>query len=186
MVLENGLESERIRLRQWRDSDLDEYARLCGDPHVMRYFPAPLSREESDHQADIIRTLITDRGWGFWAAELKETGEFMGFVGLHRQEADSGIPEAPFVEIGWRLAAEYWGKGYAPEAAQVALKYAFETLDAPAVYAFTTLTNEPSQRVMRKIGMVNVNQDFDHPKLSSDHPLVRHCLYKITNIQWRE
>ncbi|MGR5064094.1 GNAT family N-acetyltransferase [Photobacterium sp. DNB22_13_2] len=178
------LETDRLILRQWKSEDYPIYAMINADPDVMSYFPATLSRQESDAQAARITQLITEKGWGFWAAELKSTGQFIGFVGLHSQDQHSGIPNAPFVEIGWRLAKEHWGKGYAPEAARRALQYAFEHLRSPSVYAFTALPNTPSQRVMDKIGMANIGQDFNHPKLPHGHSLQRHCLYQITQETW--
>lgn len=131
-----------------------------------------------------MRRLIAERGWGFWAVEIKATGQFIGFVGLHYQDENSGIPHAPFVEIGWRLDAEFWGVGYAPEAAEKALEFAFTTLNCAKVYAFTALPNLPSLRVMQKLGMENTGQDFNHPKLESGHPLERHCLYRMTKQKW--
>ncbi|MEW7866037.1 GNAT family N-acetyltransferase [Aeromonas diversa] len=180
------METDRLILRQWRREDDQPYAELCADAQVMRYFLAPLSRQQSNEHASQIQRLIAERGWGLWAVELKATGQFMGFVGLHRQDEHSGFPNAPFIEIAWRLSSAFWGLGYAPEAAQRALQFAFDELAAPAVYAFTTLQNAPSQRVMLKVGMVNTNQDFSHPKVTKGHPLERHCLYKITRQQWLE
>ncbi|KLV09933.1 N-acetyltransferase [Photobacterium ganghwense] len=178
------METNRLILRQWKSEDYQPYAELCSDPHVMRYFLTTLSREESDEQANKFRRLITERGWGFWAVELKSTGQFIGFVGLHYQDENSGFPNVPFIEIGWRLSSAFWGQGYAPEAAQKALEFAFEEIAAPAVYAFTTLQNTPSQRVMLKLGMVNTHQDFSHPLVAKGHLLERHCLYQITKEQW--
>jgi RimJ/RimL family protein N-acetyltransferase len=178
------MESNRLKIRQWKDIDYLPYAQLNSDPEVMQYFPATLSQKESDNQADTIRNLISENGWGFWAIEQKSTGQFIGFVGLHSQNENSGIPNAPFVEIGWRLSSEFWGLGYAPEAAEKVLEFAFETLLEPSVYAFTALQNEPSQRVMSKLGMANIHQDFNHPKLPEGHRLERHCLYRITKEQW--
>ena len=178
------LETERLILRQWRNDDYIPYAKLNADPSVMRFFPSTLSEQESNEQADRIKSLINNNGYGFWAVELKSCGKFIGFVGLHKQDEHSGIPNSPLIEIGWRLSTEYWGLGYAPEAAKVALAFAFEKLSLREVYAFTALPNEPSQRVMTKIGMDNINQDFNHPKLPPGHVLERHCLYKITKEQW--
>jgi len=177
------LDTPRLRLRQWRESDYLPFAQLNADAEVMRYFPKPLTRDESDAVAKRIQGLIHDNGWGFWAVELKQTGEFIGFVGLHFQ--DAAIPHTPFVEIGWRLSSNHWGKGYAPEAAEQALAFAFDQLEMAEVYAFTPLPNKPSQRVMEKIGMSNINKDFDHPKLDKGHPMERHCLYKISAKEWR-
>ncbi|PSW35653.1 GNAT family N-acetyltransferase [Photobacterium phosphoreum] len=178
------METQRLILRQWKPEDYSAYATLNADPQVMRYFPATLSNTESDQQADRIENLIAERGWVFWAVELKSTGKFIGFVGLHSQDESSGIPDAPFIEIGWRLAADYWGVGYAPEAAKKALHFAFEVLNIPSVFAFTALQNIPSQQVMIKLGMKNTQQDFNHPKLEQGHRLERHCLYQITQQQW--
>lgn len=178
------METERLILRQWNSADYPLFAELNADPLVMQYFPSPLTRAESDELATRIQNLITEKGWGFWAVELRSTGQFIGFVGLHEQDENSGLPNAPFVEIGWRLSSKYWGQGLAPEAAHKALEFVFNNLNAASVYAFTALENQPSQRVMSKIGMHNTNQDFNHPKLESGHRLERHCLYKISKEQW--
>lgn len=178
------LETDRLILRQWRDNDYPLFAQLNADPKVMRFFPSVLSMEQSNQVADRIRGLIDDNGWGFWAVELKSNGQFIGFVGLKHQPNNPEIPETPFVEIGWRLAAQYWGNGFAPEAARKALEFAFDRLDLSAVYAFTPLINEPSRRVMHKLGMQNTHNDFNHPNVDKDHRVERHCLYKITKEQW--
>ena len=177
------LETDRLILRQWKKSDYLAFAEMTADPLVMKFFPNVLSKNESDQLASKIESLINDNGWGFWAVELKETSTFIGFVGLHYQDQD--IPNSPFIEIGWRLSSNFWGLGYAREAAQAALRFAFEELNETAVYAFTTTINQPSRNVMTKIGMVDINQDFNHPKLPDDHELVRHCLYRITSEMWR-
>ncbi|GAB6260298.1 GNAT family N-acetyltransferase [Photobacterium sp. R1] len=176
------LQTPRLIIRPWKDEDLVPFAAMSADPAVMRYFPSTLSEEESQQAAHRARALIEEKGWGFWAVELKETGTFIGFVGLHYQ--DSEIPNAPFVEIGWRLASEYWGQGLAPEAAERALQFAFDDLNAPDVYAFTALSNQPSQRVMKKLGMTDCLQNFLHPKLPADHQLAEHCLYRISRSEW--
>lgn len=133
------LETERLILRQWKDDDYSKFAALNADVSVMEFFPKPLARQESDHMADKIRSLIHQRGWGFWALELKEIGEFIGFTGLHIPEAD--LPFSPCVEVGWRLMKRYWGSGYAPEAAGEVLRFAFEHLELDEVVSFTTLHN---------------------------------------------
>ncbi|MEI8595356.1 GNAT family N-acetyltransferase [Photobacterium sp. Hal280] len=176
------LQTERLIIRQWQADDHAPFAAMCADPNVMRYFPAPLSEAESVQLAQKATALIEQNGWGFWAVERKDTGQFIGLTGLHYQDLD--IPDTPFIEIGWRLAADQWGKGFAPEAAQAALRYAFESLQAPAVYAFTTLANQPSRRVMEKLGMTDCEKNFMHPKLPHDHALAEHCLYRITRQAW--
>ncbi|KDM92292.1 GNAT family N-acetyltransferase [Photobacterium galatheae] len=176
------LQTPRLIIRPWKAADLVPFAAMSADPAVMRYFPSTLTEEESQQAADRAQSLIEEKGWGFWAVELKETGAFIGFVGLHYQ--DSEIPNAPFIEIGWRLASEYWGRGLAPEAAERALQFAFDELNASDVYAFTALPNQPSQRVMQKLGMTDCQQNFLHPKLPADHPLAEHCLYRISRTEW--
>ncbi|WP_260258616.1 GNAT family N-acetyltransferase [Vibrio intestinalis] len=173
------LETKRLILRQWEDEDYPHFARMCADPMTMKFFPKPLSVQESNELADKIRSAIDENGWGFWAVEDKATSQFIGFVGLHYQDATSGLPNAPFLEVGWRLSKTYWHKGYATEAAEQALRYAFYVLDFDQVYAFTAKTNLPSQEVMNRLGMVNTCQDFNHPSLPTAHQLAPHCLYQI-------
>lgn len=178
------LKTERLILRRWKQPDYAPFAEMSADPAVMRYFPSVLSREESDQLASKIDSLMEQKGWGFWAVELKETAEFIGTIGLHYQDKD--IPEAPFVEVGWRLSSDHWGAGYATEAALASLKFAFEVLRLPKVYAFTALQNTPSRKVMEKIGMTDTNTRFFHPSVPEGHPLQRHCLYKISRDEWKK
>ncbi|MFT0211666.1 GNAT family N-acetyltransferase [Pseudomonas sp. F1_0610] len=175
--------TSNLLLRQWQDSDYDAFARLNADANNMRFFPAPLAREESDHLANRCRDLINQRGWGFWAVEEVLSGQFIGCVGLHAP--DYQLPVSPCVEVGWRLLPEFQGKGYATEAAQAALGFGFNELHLDEIIAFTTLTNLPSQAVMRRLGMQrDFNNDFDHPLLDPQHPLVRHCLYRLSQQDW--
>ena len=178
------IETERLVLDQWCTADFAPFARLNADLEVMRYFPATLSVAESDAQARRVQNFIEQQGWGLWALRLKESDEFIGFTGLHEITTYSSIPYAPFIEIGWRLSTENWGKGYAPEAAQASLSYAFSTLGLGAVYSMTALPNRSSRRVMEKVGMVDMGEDFDHPKLPQGHWLARHCLYRVGRDEW--
>ncbi|MQQ99534.1 GNAT family N-acetyltransferase [Glaciimonas soli] len=171
------LTSNRIILREWRDEDLAPFAALNVDPKVMEYFPAPLSRAESDAMVARIRSLFDDFGYGLWALEIPGVTAFAGMVGLNQVRFDA--PFTPAVEVGWRLAHAYWGKGYASEAAQLSLTYGFETLQLPEIVSLTATSNHRSQAVMQRIGMTrNANDDFDHPKLAPGHPLQRHVLYR--------
>ncbi|MHC8359926.1 GNAT family N-acetyltransferase [Pseudomonas sp. LS2P72] len=177
------LESARLLLRQWRDDDLPEFAAMCADPQVMRYFPAPLSRLESASLIGRIRGHFAEHGFGLWALERKDTGAFIGFTGLAEVGFDARF--TPATEIGWRLAREHWGLGYASEAAWTALRCGFDRLALKEVVSFTTETNTPSQKVMQAIGMHHDSaDDFDHPMLADDHPLRHHALYRITREQW--
>jgi RimJ/RimL family protein N-acetyltransferase len=177
------LESDRLILRQWCDEDYRPFAQINADPRVMEFFPQVLSRVESDDLTNRCRELIAQRGWGFWAVELKESRDFIGMVGLN--EPQHRLPCSPCIEVGWRLGYEYWGKGYATEAGKQALRYAFETLLLNEVVAFTTLKNKRSIEVMERLGMVNMDRDFDHPALTPGHPLSKHVLYSITKHEWR-
>ncbi|WP_162046558.1 GNAT family N-acetyltransferase [Vibrio taketomensis] len=173
------LETKRLLLRQWEDADYPHFARMCADPEVMRYFPSTLSEIESNHLADKIRATIDQNGWGFWAVELKQTGEFIGFVGIHMVDGESGIPNAPLMEISWRLAKHHWHKGYATEAAEQAMRYAFFVLGIEDLFAYTSKQNIPSQMLMKRLGMTNTRLDFNHPKVPDGHELQNHCLYRI-------
>lgn len=179
------LESARLLLRQWRDEDLPAFAAMCADPQVMRYFPAPLSRLESAALIGRIRGHFAEHGFGTWALDRKDTGAFIGFTGLGVVGFEA--PFTPAVEIGWRLAREHWGLGYASEAAWTALRCGFDRLALKEIVAFTTTSNLPSQKVMQAIGMQHdAHDDFDHPKLGSEHPLRHHVLYRINREQWLE
>jgi ribosomal-protein-alanine N-acetyltransferase len=179
-----SLQTERLLLRPWRPEDRAPFAALNADPVVMRWFPSVLTREESDALVDRIEGAFAEHGWGLWAAERRDTGAFTGFIGL-------SIPgfEAPFlpgVEVGWRLAQEHWGRGFAPEGAAEALRFAFEVLGLAEVLSFTTVGNAKSRRVMEKLGLVHhPDEDFDHPRVPADSPIRPHVLYRITREAWR-
>jgi RimJ/RimL family protein N-acetyltransferase len=202
-----SLITERLILRPWRDSDLEPFARLNADPFVMEFMPRCLSRDESDAFAARIRADMERRGWGLWAVEVKggpianEHGEpgaaggsgatgpigkanesgsapFIGYVGLSVPSFDAHF--TPCVEIGWRLAKEHWGRGYATEAAVASLRFAFERLTLERIVAFTVPPNRRSIGVMERIGMTrDAADDFEHPKLPPGHPLRRHVLYTV-------
>jgi len=178
------LTTPRLKLRQWRKQDRNIFACVNADPDVMRYYPALLSTQESDALADRIESLIADQGWGFWALEELTGGRFIGFTGLHRP--DESLPCAPCVEIGWRLGKDYWGHGYATEAATAALSVAFERLDCEEVYAFTAVPNLRSQAVMQRLGMQDTGRNFDHPKVPEGHLLREHVLYSLGKEYWKD
>jgi RimJ/RimL family protein N-acetyltransferase len=174
------IQTRRLTLRQWRQSDRDSFAALNADPQVMEFFPATLDRTQSDALAEKIQSLIAQSGWGLWAVEQKAGDPFIGFVGLHIP--DPALPFGPCVEIGWRLAARCWGNGYASEAAVEVLRTAFETLELKEVVAFTSILNQRSQAVMRRIGMIHSGELFEHPAVAVGHPLRTHVLYRIRNL----
>lgn len=177
------LETDRLILRDMQESDLDAMAVISADPKVMHYFPATQTREET---AALIQCIIAHQkqhGYSLYACELKSTGEMIGFVGLlYRTRDELAIPGMPGTEIGWRLAAKHWNQGYATEAAKAVLRYAFEILDLNEVVSFTAEINQPSIRVMQKIGLThNPGDDFMHPQIASDHVLAKHVLYRLIN-----
>ncbi|MCM1107988.1 MAG: GNAT family N-acetyltransferase [Clostridium sp.] len=168
-------ETDRLVLRQWKPEDLPAFAAMNGNPDVMKYFPEVLTEAETLAFYDRIQTEFELKGWGLYAVELKSTGAFIGYVGLHEIGFDADF--TPGVEIGWRLDADYHNQGYATEAALKVLDIA-RTIGIEKVYSFTVVVNKPSERVMQKIGMEKTGE-FDHPKLSPDSPLLRHVLYQI-------
>ena len=185
MTSEIYLETDRLIYRAWQDEDLDPFAGMCGDPEVMRYFPEPLTRDKSE--AMVSRCVERQERQGFCLApvEIRETGEFIGFVGLNRPDYGKPLPFDPCVEIGWRLQQAAWGKGYASEAARAWLRFGFETIGLEEIVAFTIPDNLPSQRVMEKIGMTrDLEGDFLHPSLPADHPIAKHVLYRLKKTDW--
>ena len=180
------IETERLYLRQWQASDFAIFAEMNANPEVMKYFPKLLSATVSDIIANKCQQLIKDNGWGFWAVSLKDCSKkshvFIGFVGLNQTHAD--LHFAPCVEIAWRLRKEFWGQGYATEAACASLDFAFTELVLDEVVAFTAVINQRSQLLMERISMTDTQDNFYHPALDANHPLAEHVLYKITRQQW--
>jgi RimJ/RimL family protein N-acetyltransferase len=171
------IETPRLILRRWQSADLEPFARLNADPRVMEFFPATLSRAETEAMIQAFEETFRREGFGLWAAELKETKNFMGFIGLNVPAYP--LPFSPCVEIGWRLAFDNWGKGYAQEGARAALTFGFDTMGIKEIVSFTARNNLRSRRVMEGIGMSYDSQgDFDHPKIAANHPLRRHVLYR--------
>jgi len=176
--------TERLLLRMWKSSDRDPYAALNADPVVMRFFPGLQSREGSDRDIDRWGAEINERGWSNWAAETRATGQFIGFIGLSIPRRSLSF--MPCVELGYRLAQEHWGKGYATEGAKAAVRVGFEQLGFEEIVSFTPVINIPSRRVMERVGMTNANEDFNYPNpaLTEGSELKRHCLYRISRERW--
>lgn len=170
----------RLRLRQWLDADRGSFAAMNADPEVMRYFPATLSRAQSDAMVDRMQAALEADDFGLWAVEA-ESG-FIGMVGL--SVPGYPTPASPCVEIGWRLARHAWGHGYATEAAHAALAHGFEGAGLEEIVSFTATQNQPSRALMERLRMSrDPADDFDHPKLAG-HPLARHVLYRLTRASW--
>jgi RimJ/RimL family protein N-acetyltransferase len=169
------LETPRLILRRWQKADCEPFYRMNSDPRVMEFFPACLSRAESDALIARAEAHFETHGFGPFAAELRDGGDFTGFVGLMVPQFEAHF--TPCVEIGWRLAAEYWNQGLATEGANAVLRLAFEEAGLREVVSFTVPANLRSRRVMEKLGMT-YSGDFEHPRLPEGHPLRRHVLYR--------
>lgn len=171
-------QTDRLLLRRWRDSDGLPFQAMNADPRVMEYFPSLLSPGESDALIDRAQAHFNRHGYGPFAAELLADHSFIGFIGLSIPAFDA--PFMPAVEIGWRLAFDFWGRGLATEGARAVIRYAFNELDLESLVSFTVPANLRSRRVMEKIGMTHdPRDDFDHPRLPEAHPLQRHVLYRL-------
>lgn len=176
--MQRSFSTDRLLLRRWEDQDREPFAALNADPIVMEFFTATLSRTESDAFVDRIEAHFDRHGFGLWAAELRETGEFIGYVGLWSATFDA--PFTPAIEVGWRLARKFWGSGFAPEAARAAIADGFDRLEITEIVSFTATINAKSRRVMEKIGMTcDVGDDFEHPAVPPGNPLLPHVLYRL-------
>jgi RimJ/RimL family protein N-acetyltransferase len=177
------LRTKRLLLRRWRANDLEPFAALNGDPEVMEYLPGTLSTAQSDALIERIEAGFQVNGHGLWAVEMPEEASFIGFVGLSRVDFD--VFFAPAVEVGWRLARAFWGRGLASEAARAALAFGFEQCGLAEVVSFTAAGNVRSRAVMERLGMRrDPREDFDHPQLAVGDPLRRHVLYRLERVGW--
>lgn len=179
------VKTKRLILRPWQEADLEPFAKLNADPRIMEYSPSVLSHKESNDLARRIIAKLKEQGWGLWAASVPGIADFIGFIGLAIPSFKAHF--TPAVEVGWRLAFDFWGNGYATEGAKAALAYGFETLQLPEIVSFTAEQNMRSRRIMEKIGMqYDPKDDFDHPKLPEDHRFRRHVLYRLKAEQWQK
>jgi RimJ/RimL family protein N-acetyltransferase len=150
---------------------------LNADPRVTEFLSKPLDRAESDALVTRIRNHFAERGFGLWAVQVSGRADFIGFVGLTVPSFEAHF--TPCVEMGWRLAREHWGHGYATEAARAALDFGFRHLGLAEIVSFTVPANQRSRAVMERIGMTrSAADDFEHPALPEGHPLRRHVLYR--------
>ncbi|MCC7078928.1 MAG: GNAT family N-acetyltransferase [Acidimicrobiia bacterium] len=177
------METARLVLRRWREDDLEPFAALNADPEVTRFLPAPLDRAASDALARRADALFDEVGYGLWAIEVPGVAAFVGFTGLNPVSFEASF--TPAVEVGWRLTRGHWGKGYATEAARVALDHGFREVGMDEIVSFTTPGNTRSQQVMRRIGLRrDPHGDFDHPRLPAGDPLRPHVLYRGARADW--
>jgi RimJ/RimL family protein N-acetyltransferase len=174
------LKGERVTLRPWRDEDLDPFAALNADPRVMQFLPAPLSRAEAAAMIGRMQARLEEQGWGHWALDVD--GGCIGFIGLSAPTFEAHF--TPCIEIGWRLARDAWGKGFATEGARLALDHGFRALGLDEIVSFTTAGNLRSRQLMQRLGMKHdPADDFDHPRLHG-HPLQPHVLYRLHRSDW--
>jgi RimJ/RimL family protein N-acetyltransferase len=176
--------TDRLILRRWLPEDVEPFAQLNADPEVMRFLPQRLTRCEVEALITRIESHFDRHGFGLWAAQLRSTEDFIGFIGLNIPTFNA--PFMPTVEIGWRLAQHFWGQGFATEGAIAALQFGFKDLELPEIVAFTTKTNRRSIAVMERLAMQHhPDNDFDHPGLPASHPLQRHVLYRLNRANFR-
>lgn len=177
------VKTDRLILRPWRPEDLPAIAAINGDPLAMRHMPGTMTREESDAFIERQHERQSNDGFCMWAIEAPGVAPLVGVLGLARTNFEAHF--TPCVEVGWRLAPAFWGKGYATEGARAALEFGFEHMSLDEIVSITVLANEPSWRVMQRIGMTrDLAGDFDHPRLPEDHHLRRHILYRLKRSDW--
>jgi len=177
------LETERLILRPWRDEDRGPFAALNADRQVMEFFPKTLDISESDAIVDRVQAGFAEHGYGPWALEVKGGASFIGFCGIWSPRFEAHF--TPCIEIGWRLAHDAWGRGYATEASEAALQFGFERLGLSEIVAFTMPDNYRSLRVMERLGMARESAgDFDHPN-DPEGARRRHVLYRLSRKSWR-
>ncbi len=178
------IETERLILREWKEEDKVPFARMNNDPMIMEFFPRRLTEEENARLVDRFQSHFEKRKFGFYAVEMKKTGQFMGFTGLQTVEMD--VPFKGAVEIAWRLDYEYWGAGYATEAAKAVMKHGFGKLKLKEIVAYAVHDNSRAIKLIEKLGMKrDPDGDFDYPSLPKDHPLGKFVLYRITKKQFQ-
>ena len=172
------IKTDRLTLRQFTAADYPTMALINGDPKVMECFPAPMTRAQSDAMMDRIAAHWQTHNFGLFALEIRNTGQLIGFTGLTHPPYETAF--TPCVEVGWRLTPEAWGQGFAFEAATACVNWGFNDLDVDEIVSFTYEGNARSRRLMERLGMRhNEVEDFDHPMLPSDSPLLRHVLFRL-------
>lgn len=180
----NIIETDRLILRTWQDSDTAKMAKINKDAKVMEYFPGIVDMQGTQRLIDKINKHYDEHGYTLYAVEIKATKQFIGFVGL--LNATFYAHFTPATEIGWRLGSQFWGQGYATEAARAVLDYAFNQLNLDEIVSFTTANNLASRRVMEKIGLKrNPKDDFDNPNVINYPDLVPHVLYRLKRSDYK-
>ena len=178
------IRTKRLIIRNWQERDRAFFHRINSDDKIMEFFPFRRDRAASDALMDEMRADIAAEGCGWTAAEEIETGECIGFIGLHPVEIEGVAPQGSY-EIGWRLAPEFWGKGFATEGARALVDFAFDTLSLDEVISFAVWNNRRSTAVMERLGM-RYDRNFDHPSIPETHPHLRQFkLYRLRKADWK-
>lgn len=173
------LETDRLIIREWRDEDIVPFSSMNSDLEVMRYFVKPMTFEQSVLMVEKMRSVFESKGYSFYCVEERISGLFVGLTGIAPVLLD--VDFSPATEIGWRISRQFWGRGYAPEAANAVLNYARDVVQLEEVVSFTSENNLNSQRVMEKIGMLyDPDGDFMHPNVSAGNALSKHVLYRLS------
>jgi RimJ/RimL family protein N-acetyltransferase len=176
------IQTARLKLRPFSEADFEPFAAINADPRVMEFFVAPLTREQSDKFANVICGHFARHGYGPWAVETPDS-KFAGYIGLYWGNFEA--PFMPALELGFRLGAQHWNKGYATEGGSAAVEWAFANTDLPEIFSWTAVLNRRSQRVIQKIGLLrDPANDFDHPRVPEGNPLRPHVLFRVTREQW--
>lgn len=174
------IETERLLLRTWTQNDAEAYFLINQDPQVLEFLPGPLTKEQVCEFILSANRSQDKLGYTLFAAELEESAQFIGFIGLWYMDRNFKTHFTPAVDVGWRLGSQYWGKGYATEGARASLDYGFSCIGLHEIVAMTVPANIRSIRVMEKIGMQrDFEGDFAHPNLGPNHSLSQHVLYRI-------
>lgn len=183
--MKSVIKTERLVLRPWQQEDLEPFAKMNTDFHVMEHFPAVKSFDESLKEYHAIVEHFEKHDYGWWAVSESNKNNFIGFIGLRYIDFPAAF--TPTVEVAWRLVYDYWGKGYATEGARASLKYGFQILRLPEIVSFTSTQNLRSRAVMERIGLHrSPKDDFDHPKLQEGHPLRKHVFYRLYRDEWEK
>ncbi|KZK95948.1 hypothetical protein PsAD46_00301 [Pseudovibrio sp. Ad46] len=181
------IETERLVLRRWEERDLEGLVQMNADPQVMEFFPAVMSRQDSERMFERLMAKQVKYGFGTPVVEERASGRFLGFCGLGVPTYPEPLPFDPCVEIGWRFIPGAWGRGIAQEASRIWLRFGFETLRLDEIVSFTSAINQRFEKVMQRLGMVrDASADFDHPLIEEGHPLRRHVLYRLSKEKYLE
>jgi RimJ/RimL family protein N-acetyltransferase len=173
------LESERLIIRPWLPRDASSFAEINADPEVRRYYyPATLSRAESDAVIHNCTTHLDEHGFAFLAVERKSDQALIGGAGL---SWTSDTPNGPAIEIGWILGRKFWRQGYAEEVSRTWFAYGWK-IGLDEIVGYTSEINHPSRYLMNALGMSHdPKDDFVDSTVPEGNPLRPHVLFRISN-----